>query len=89
MQDPREQEGVGMANLRQRFWLEAVGAGAALLLALATAVSPTWIERLFGVDPDQGSGALEWAVVAGLACIAVSLALITRVEWRRRTATTA
>ena len=47
-----------------------------------------WIEIVFGVDPDQGSGALEWAVVVVLAIGAVTGAALARSEWKRvRTST--
>ena len=42
-----------------------------------------WIEEILGVEPDAGSGALEWALVAGLAILAIALALSARHEWRR------
>jgi hypothetical protein len=58
-------------------------AGAALLLALLTLVWRDWIEEIFGVDPDNHSGGLEWFIVVGLLVVAAALAVTARVEWRR------
>jgi hypothetical protein len=72
-----------MRRLRIRFWFEAAAALCTCCLALLTVVWPEWIERLFGFDPDQSSGRLEWAFVAALAVAAVTASVATRVEWRR------
>ena len=37
-------------------------AGIAAVLFVVTALWKDWIEILFGVDPDAGSGALEWMI---------------------------
>jgi hypothetical protein len=71
-----------MKDVRLRFWLE-VGAGIACALsAVLTLVSKEWIEIVFGVDPDQGSGALEWSITAALAASALILSWAARREWR-------
>jgi hypothetical protein len=54
------------------FLLAAV-AGA---LAVVTLVWPTWIESLFGVEPDAGSGEAEWLVAALFAAVSVVLGLV-------------
>lgn len=73
-----------MRTLRLRFWLETVLGSACLILAIVTLVSREWIELLFGVDPDRGSGALEWGVVGVLAVGAALAGGLARREWRRR-----
>jgi hypothetical protein len=71
---------------RVRFGVDVVGAVAALVLAIVTLFSRAWIEGVFRFDPDRGSGALEWAVVFGLAAISIGLALAARQQWRRLSA---
>jgi O-antigen/teichoic acid export membrane protein len=61
-----------MRATRRRYWFELVLAVLAGALAVLTLISREWIEVVFGVDPDQGSGALEWLIV--LAAVAVALA---------------
>jgi hypothetical protein len=62
--------------------IESVLAAIAAVLAVVTALWPTWIESLLGVEPDGGSGELEWLVVAALAAAAVVLALLARRDLR-------
>jgi hypothetical protein len=71
--------------LRARFLLESAIACVTAAVALLTLVRHEWIERLFSVDPDGGSGALEWAVVLLLFFIAVVSGASARLEWRRAT----
>lgn len=49
-----------------------------LALAVATAAAPGWIEGLFGIDPDAGSGALEWLIVVVCVVAAVAVELYGR-----------
>jgi hypothetical protein len=72
-----------MRTIRRRYWFElglAVLAGA---LAVLTLVNREWIEVVFGVDPDEGSGALEWGIVFALAGVALISAVAARAERRR------
>lgn len=53
--------------MRRRFLrrLPSVELGCAVVAAVlfvVTALWKDWIEILFGVDPDAGSGALEWLI---------------------------
>jgi hypothetical protein len=57
-------------------------------LAVLTLITREWIELVFGVDPDKGSGALEWAITIGLFAAAAALALVARWDRKRHIATT-
>jgi hypothetical protein len=48
----------------KRFLAEAGVMTAFSLLAIFTALNHNWIELAFNVDPDSGSGWIEWALVA-------------------------
>jgi hypothetical protein len=67
--------------------IETVLAAAFAILALVTVMWPTWIEAIFGVDPDAGSGVLEWAIVASLGVLAAAAALLARRHYRAARAT--
>lgn len=70
-------------QLRTLFWIEALLAlGNAVLLAL-TLVWKHWIELVFKVDPDAGSGAAEWAVLGITLLLTVTFVALARMEWRR------
>ncbi len=59
-------------------WGCALGSG---LLFVLTLFRPQWIEAVLALDPDRGSGLLEWAIVAGLLAgtlISAALALVER-----------
>ena len=70
-------------ELPRRFWVESILSVITLGTALLTALWHDWIELVFKVDPDRGSGLLEWSIVGVLAVTAVVLALLARAEWRR------
>lgn len=71
----------------RRLLLVEIGLATATgLLAIVMLISREWIEIVFGVDPDQGSGVLEWLVVAALAVATLIFGVLARNEWRRRRA---
>lgn len=67
---------------RMRALLATVFAVVGLCLCVLTLVWSEWIELLFGVDPDRGSGALELLVAGGFLVASVLLAGQARRDWR-------
>jgi hypothetical protein len=68
---------------RRRYWLELGLAAVTAFLAVLTLITAEWIEAIFGVDPDGGSGALEKGIVVGLALASIVCAMLARREARR------
>ena len=66
-----------------RFWVKAISAAAAAVLASLTLLWPDWIESLTGINPDHGNGSFEWMLVIGLAVVSAALSLLAWREWRR------
>ena len=71
------------SGLRYRFWLESILGSITGVVAVVTLFSHDWIEAVFGVDPDKGSGSAEWLVVLILLFLTVAFAAGARLEWRR------
>ncbi len=65
-----------------RLRVEVVLAVVFAVLAVVTALWPTWIEALFEESPDAGSGAFEWAIVAAFGVLAVAAAIMARRDYR-------
>jgi hypothetical protein len=70
-------------TLRRRFWLETGLAIITCVLFVVTLFYRDWIEIVFNVDPDNGSGALEWLIVGALFVVTIALFILARYEWRR------
>ena len=69
------------------FWCEVTLAVVSALLLLLTLIRKDWIEVVFGIEPDKGSGAFEWFLVIGFATVTVAFTALARAEWRRAAAT--
>ena len=70
-------------QLRPLFWIEALLAIGNAVLLVMTVLWKDWIEIVFNVDPDAGSGALEWAIVAVTLLLTIAFVVLARGEWRR------
>jgi hypothetical protein len=68
--------------LPRRFWVELISGSFLGLLVIATAAWHDWIELVFGVDPDHGSGAVEWVFVGVLIVSTLVLLTLARRNWR-------
>lgn len=51
---------------------------------ILTAMEPAWIEATAGVNPDLGSGILEWVLVLALAAVALVAGYINMRRLRTR-----
>jgi hypothetical protein len=69
--------------LTWRFWLETGVAIATGILLVITLVRRDWIEVVFGIDPDNSSGTLEWLILAALLVVTITLFTLASYEWRR------
>lgn len=52
-------------------------------LAIVTAIWPTWLESVIGLEPDNGTGETEWGIVAVLGVAAVIAGVLARRDYRR------
>jgi hypothetical protein len=71
------------SQLRKRFRVEVILAGLGIVLFALTLVYPEWIEALTGLEPDAGSGALEFAIAGVLLLVALASALLARRDYHR------
>ena len=69
-----------MKSFRRRMWIQIGLAIVSAMLLVLTLVNAEWIEEVFGVEPDAGSGVLEWAITLGLVGATVVLGVMARVN---------
>ena len=79
----RKETEVSRQPLRKRFWLEVCCGVLGGALFVLTLISREWIEEIFGVEPDGGSGSLEWVIAVGLLGVAALSFGLARREFRR------
>jgi hypothetical protein len=72
-------------TIRARFLVEAALGSLALVVLVVTLIWRDWIEALFRIDPDAGSGSVERFVALGCGASALILAAVSSREWRRST----
>ena len=53
------------------------------MLSVITLVQRDWIEIVFGIDPDNRGGTLEWLIVGALLVVTIALFTLANYEWRR------
>ena len=70
-------------QVRRRFWIEVILAAVNVALLALTVVWTEWIELVFHVDPDAGSGELEWAIAGVTLVLTLVFSMLARLEWRR------
>ena len=73
-------------GLRARFWVDTVLGSLTAILAMVMMISRECIELVFGVDPDRGSGLLEWAIVLAFAAATLICGILARAEWKHAAA---
>ena len=71
------------SHLQRRFRIEAILGGLSAVLFVLTLVFPAWIEALTGLEPDAGSGELEFLTAGALLLVALASALLARRDYRR------
>jgi hypothetical protein len=77
-----------MNRLPLIFWFEAALTLLNAALLLLTIVETDWIEAVFKIDPDAGSGAAEWGVMGITLLLTIVFFALARSEWQRAMAPT-
>jgi hypothetical protein len=77
------QESDVQRQLSAGFWIELALAVISALLTVLTMAWPDWIEGLFEVNPDAGSGSSEWGITLAFVIATVAFAALTGRTWRR------
>ena len=70
-------------RLARRGRIQVLCAVVAGLLAVLAALVPTWIEEATALEPDGGSGELEWLLAAAFGVISVVLWVMAYLTRRR------
>jgi hypothetical protein len=71
-----------LSRVKRRFQVQVGLAALSASLCVITLVSKDWIELVFRVDPDRGSGSLEWVIVALTATAALTCGALARSGWK-------
>jgi hypothetical protein len=83
------QHGPGPRHAGIGFWTRLALAAVSAALLVVTIAWPDWIELVFRLDPDHGSGWLEWAIVVVAFALTVTFSVGARSQWRRFATTAA
>jgi hypothetical protein len=67
-----------------RFWVKTTLAAVSAALFALTLAWQDWIEVVFRVEPDQGSGWLELLILAVMLGLTLTLSISARGDWRPR-----
>ena len=67
----------------RRFWVTACLAFVSGVFSVITPMRPDWIEWVFGFNPDNRNGFVEWAIVLCLVTTTAILSFVAGHEWRR------
>jgi hypothetical protein len=70
-------------RLSAAFWIELALSLISAFLTALTFAWPDWIEGLFEVDPDAGSGSSEWGITLAFVTVTLALFALTGRTWRR------
>ena len=69
--------------VRNGLWVRLALAAISAVLFVVTLVWHDWIEIVFRVDPDHGSGWLEWLLAVMALGLTLTFSISARREWRR------
>jgi hypothetical protein len=64
---------------KTRLNIETALTALSLPLPVLTVLSPSWIETVFGINPDNGDGRAEWLIVGGLLAMSI---ITSSLVWR-------
>ena len=70
-------------QLMPLFWIEALLASGNAVVLVLTILRKEWIESVFNIQPDAGSGALEWTIVTVTVVLTAVFLALSRREWQR------